>query len=61
MYSLATVLTLSTGAFAERDAIVTVDSRLTYRQVNGEADRFANLLASKGLRPGDKVALPISA
>ncbi len=33
------------------------DPRLTYAQVNGFANQVANLLVSRGIRPGDKVAL----
>ena len=33
------------------------DSRLTYAQVNAAANQVANLLVSRGIEPGDKVAL----
>ena len=33
------------------------DTRLTYAQVNGAANQVANLLVSRGIQPGDKVAL----
>jgi len=41
----------------ERTAIVYGDSRMSYAQLDGEANRVANLLVSRGIRPGDKVAL----
>ncbi|WP_310965104.1 long-chain-fatty-acid--CoA ligase [Nocardioides terrisoli] len=46
----------------DRDALVLAqpsgDSlRLTYAQVDGFANQVANLLVSRGIRPGDKVAL----
>jgi long-chain acyl-CoA synthetase len=40
-----------------RDAVVLGETRLTYAQVNGAANQVANLLVSRGIRPGDKVAL----
>lgn len=41
----------------ERDAIVFGDMRLNYALVNMIANQVANLLASRGIRPGDRVAL----
>jgi long-chain acyl-CoA synthetase len=41
----------------DRDAVVLGPTRLTYAQVNGAANQVANLLVSRGIRPGDKVAL----
>jgi long-chain acyl-CoA synthetase len=41
----------------ERDAVVLGPTRLTYAQVNGAANQVANLLVSRGIAPGDKVAL----
>ena len=41
----------------ERDAIVFGDMRLNYALVNMIANQVANLLVSRGIRPGDKVAL----
>jgi long-chain acyl-CoA synthetase len=57
VYNLATLLENSADKYPEREAIVLGDTRLTYAQVNGAANMVANLLVSRGIRPGDKVAL----
>jgi long-chain acyl-CoA synthetase len=56
-YNLASLLEDSTARFPERDAVVLGGTRLTYAQVDGAANQVANLLVSRGIRPGDKVAL----
>ena len=56
-YNLASLLESSTEKYPEREAVVLGDTRLTYQQVNGAANQVANLLVSKGIEPGDKVAL----
>ena len=55
--NLATLLERSAAEHPERTAIVFGDTRLTYAQVNGAANQVANLLVSRGIKPGDKVAL----
>ncbi len=57
MYNLSTLLEDSARQFPDRDAVVLGDTRLTYAQVNGAANMIANLLVSRGIKPGDKVAL----
>jgi long-chain acyl-CoA synthetase len=57
VYNLSTLLEDSAGRFPDRDAVVLGDTRLTYAQVNGAANQVANLLAERGIRRGDKVAL----
>lgn len=57
MANLAALLEQSTDKYADRTAIVFGDTRLTYAQVNGAANQVANLLVSRGIQPGDKVAL----
>ena len=57
MYNLSTLLEDSARNYPDRDAVVLGDTRLTYAQVNGAANQVANLLVSRGIRPGDKVAL----
>ena len=57
MLSLAGLLDDSAEKYGDRDALVLGDTRLTYAQVNGTANQVANLLVSRGIRPGDKVAL----
>jgi long-chain acyl-CoA synthetase len=56
-YNLAALLEGSVQKYPERTAIVLGDTRLSYAQVDGAANQVANLLVSRGIRPGDKVAL----
>ncbi|MCY7395242.1 MAG: long-chain fatty acid--CoA ligase [Nocardioides sp.] len=56
-YNLSTLLETSAEKYADRDAIIFGDTRLTYAQVNGAANQVANVLVSRGIEPGDKVAL----
>ncbi len=56
-YNLASLLEDSAASYPDREAIVLGDTRLTYAQVNGAANMVANLLASRGIGKGDKVAL----
>jgi long-chain acyl-CoA synthetase len=56
-YNLSSLLENSAAKYPERTAIVFGDTRLSYAQVNGAANQVANLLVSKGIQPGDKVAL----
>ena len=57
MPSLASLLENSAADYPDRDAVVLGDTRLTYAQVDGAANQVANLLVSRGIEPGDKVAL----
>lgn len=57
MLNLSVVLEDSARNFPDRDAVVLGDTRLTYAQVDGAANQVANLLASRGIGRGDKVAL----
>ena len=57
MPSLASLLENSATTYADREAVVLGDVRLTYAQVDGAANQVANLLVSRGIRPGDKVAI----
>lgn len=57
MANLAALLEKSAADYADRTAIVFGDTRLSYAQVNGAANQVANLLVSRGIKPGDKVAL----
>jgi long-chain acyl-CoA synthetase len=57
MPNLSSLLEESAGSFPDREAVVLGDTRLTYAQVDGAANQVANLLASRGIEPGDKVAL----
>jgi long-chain acyl-CoA synthetase len=57
MTNLSSLLENSAANYPDRTAIVLGDTRLNYAQVNGAANQVANLLVSRGIKPGDKVAL----
>ncbi|MGH3413700.1 MAG: long-chain-fatty-acid--CoA ligase [Marmoricola sp.] len=57
MYNLSILLEDSARHHGDRDALVLGDARLTYAQVEGFANQVANLLVSRGIEPGDRVAL----
>lgn len=57
MTNLAAFLTESARQHPDRDAVVLGDTRLTYAQVDTFANMCANLLTSRGIGPGDTVAL----
>src|SRR5688500_13874174 len=57
MPNLSSLLEGSADAYPDRTAVVLGDTRLTYTQVNAAANQVANLLVSRGIQPGDKVAL----
>ncbi len=57
MGNLAALLEDTTAAHGDRTAIVFGDTELSYTQLNGAANQVANLLASRGIGKGDKVAL----
>src|SRR4051812_15219442 len=55
--NLAVMLEDSARRVPDRDAVVFNDTRLTYAQVDAMANQVANLLVSRGIQPGEKVAL----
>jgi long-chain acyl-CoA synthetase len=55
--NLSVFLEDSARRVPDRDALVLGDTRLTYAQVDAMANQVANLLVSRGIEPGDKVAL----
>lgn len=57
MTNLASLLENSATTYPERDAIVIGELRLSYALVDALANQVANLLVSRGIQPGDKVAL----
>ncbi|MGW7426281.1 AMP-binding protein, partial [Streptomyces sp. NPDC054813] len=57
MLNLAVMLESSARAVPDRAAVVLGDERLTYAELDTAARRVANLLRSRGVGPGDKVAL----
>jgi long-chain acyl-CoA synthetase len=56
-YNLANLLEKGAAAYADRDAIVIGETRLSYGTVDALANQVANTLVARGVRPGDKVAL----
>ncbi|SDS19960.1 long-chain-fatty-acid--CoA ligase [Actinoplanes derwentensis] len=57
MLNLSVLLEDSARRHPERAAVVLGPQRLTYAQVDAAANQVAALLVSRGIRPGDKVAL----
>ena len=57
MLNLALFLETGARSHPDRDALVLGDVRLSYAQVDGLANQVANLLVSRGIGRGDKVAL----
>ena len=57
MLNLSILLEDSARRYPDRAALVLGDTRLTYAQVDAAANQVANLLVSKGIEPGDRVAL----
>jgi len=43
--------------FPDKTALVFIDAKISYRQLNDMANRFANALIGMGAKPGDKVAM----
>jgi long-chain acyl-CoA synthetase len=43
--------------FPDKTALLFIDSKVSYRQLNDMANRFANALIDMGVKPGDKVAM----
>ncbi|HET8604848.1 MAG TPA: long-chain fatty acid--CoA ligase [Marmoricola sp.] len=57
MLNLSVFLEDSARHHPDRDAVVLGETRLTYRQLDAAANQVANLLVSRGIEPGDRVAL----
>ncbi len=57
MLNLAVMLEDSARAVPNRDAVIAGDQKLTYAQLDAASSQVANLLVSRGIAPGDKVAL----
>jgi long-chain acyl-CoA synthetase len=57
MLNIASLLEDSARKHPHRDAVVLGDTRLDYADLDALANQVANLLVSRGIQPGDKVAL----
>jgi long-chain acyl-CoA synthetase len=50
-------LTRSVNQFPDKTALIFIDSRISYKQLEDMVNRFANALINLGVKPGDKVAM----
>jgi len=57
VYNLSILLEDSARRYADRDALVLGETRLSYAQVDAMANQVANLLVGLGVQRGDRVAL----
>ena len=57
MFNLAAILEDSAKRYATKPAFTYGDTTLNFAQINGAANQVANGLKSKGIQPGDKVAI----
>lgn len=57
MLNLAVVLEDSARRYPDKPAFTFMDITLNFAQINGAANQVANGLKSRGIKPGDKVAL----
>ncbi|MFV2194884.1 long-chain-fatty-acid--CoA ligase [Nocardiopsis sp. LOL_012] len=57
MLNLSVILEDGARAVPEKDCLISGDVRLNYATVNMIANQVANLLASRGVQPGDRIAL----
>ncbi len=47
----------STDQFPDKTALIFIDSKISYRQLEGMVNRFANALIDMGVKPRDRVAM----
>jgi long-chain acyl-CoA synthetase len=47
----------SAAEFPDKTALIFLDAKISYKQLNDMANRFANALIDLGVKPGDKVAV----
>src|SRR5580704_13984870 len=58
--SLPSAFRQAATTYADRTALITPDTRLTYRELNARSDAVAAGLLSTGLRPGERVLLQLT-
>ncbi|GAB6270990.1 hypothetical protein KN63_06610 [Smithella sp. F21] len=51
------ILTKTAGRFPDRDALIFMGTKITYRELDALVNRFARALTSLGVAKGDKVAM----
>lgn len=57
MLNLSVLIEDSAKRYAQKSAFTFMDTSLNYAQINGAANKVANGLVAKGIKPGDKIAL----
>ena len=57
MLNLAVILEDSARRYADKDAFLFMDQKMSFRQLDMAANQVANALVDLGIRPGDKAAL----
>ncbi|MGW0177034.1 long-chain-fatty-acid--CoA ligase [Rhodococcus sp. NPDC003322] len=57
MLNLSLLLEDSARRYPDRDALVLGDLRMTYAELDARSNQVANLLISRGVEPGDRVAM----
>jgi len=55
--NMSQALHRTTGEFPEKTALIFIDSKINYKQLNDMSNRFASALIDLGVKPGDKVAM----
>jgi len=55
--TMPAVLTRTAERFPDRDALIFMGTRITYRELEGLVNRFARALTALGVKRGDKVAM----
>jgi len=55
--TMSQALTRSAAQFPDQTALIFLDVKISYKQLNDLVNRFANALIDLGVRPGDKVAM----
>ena len=57
LYLLQHLLTESTKKYPDKDAVVYMDSRITYRDLESISNKLAYVLNKEGMREGDRVGI----
>ncbi|HOT46056.1 MAG TPA: long-chain fatty acid--CoA ligase [Spirochaetota bacterium] len=55
--TLSEVLARTSAKYPDKTALIFLDAKITYRQLNDMVNSFANALIDMGVKPGDKVAM----
>lgn len=55
--TVSEALARTAGKYPEKTALIFLDVKITYKQLNDMVNSFANALIDMGVKPGDKVAM----